>query len=122
MAKKRPLYDCSRCPAYCCSYDRIEVSKKDIKRLARHFGIEYEKAKKKFTKKWDDEERILRHRDDHIFDSVCRFLDQDSRRCTIYEARPDVCREYPDGLTCGYYSFLEWEREFQEDPEFIPFT
>lgn len=25
----------------------------------------------------------------------CRHFDQESRRCTNYEGRPDVCREYP---------------------------
>ena len=29
----KPTYDCSKCPAYCCSYPEIEVSKADIARL-----------------------------------------------------------------------------------------
>lgn len=113
------LYDCSKCPAYCCSYDRIEVTDKDLERLARHFGVTTEVAGKRYTKFWDDE-RVLRHRKDEIYGSVCRFLDNETRRCTIYEARPDVCREYPETARCGYYEFLKWEREFQDDPDFIP--
>jgi Fe-S-cluster containining protein len=113
------LYDCAQCPGYCCSYDRIEVTKKDIARLAKHFNLSFEEAKKQFTKfAWG--ERILRHRKDHIFKSMCRFFDQEERRCTIYLARPDVCREYPDGRRCAYFDFLKAERVRQQDPEFIP--
>lgn len=115
----RVLFNCLKCPAYCCSYDRIEVTKRDIKRLAKHFGLTYEQAKEKYTKMAYGE-RVLRHRKDHIFKSVCQFLDQEERRCTIYDARPGVCREYPDSLRCGYYDFLASERRRQHDEEFIP--
>lgn len=26
----------------------------------------------------------------------CFFLDSKTRRCTVYEKRPDVCRQFPD--------------------------
>lgn len=113
-------YDCARCPAYCCSYDRIEVTDDDLERIASHFKVSTEVAEKKYTKWWDEDERVLRHRKDDIYGTICRFLDDETRRCTIYEARPEVCREYPDAKRCGYYEFLRWERKFQEDPEFIP--
>lgn len=115
----RVLFNCAKCPAYCCSYDRIETTHKDIQRLAKHFHISYQQAKNRFTKiAWGD--RVLRHKKDHVFKSVCQFLDSETRRCTIYEARPDVCREYPDSLRCGYYDFLASERRRQGDPDFIP--
>ena len=38
----------------------------------------------------------------------------------IYEARPDVCREFPNGKKCGYYDFLKFERKHQDDEDFIP--
>jgi hypothetical protein len=50
------------------------------------------------------------------------FLDQDKRRCTIYEARPGVCRKYPDSTHCGYYDFLKFEREQQGDEEIVAMT
>ncbi len=116
----RGRYDCTRCPAYCCSYPLIEITRRDIARLARHFGIDYAKAEARFTK-YDAGEmaRVLRHRMDEVFNSVCLFVDQKERRCTIYEARPGVCREYPDSPRCGYYEFLKFEREQQDDPEYI---
>ena len=114
-------YDCLKCPAYCCSYERIDVGKRDLNRLARHFGIDVETARRRFTK-IKDGDVVLRHQKDAIFGSVCMFLDTKTRRCTIYEARPAVCHEYPDKPRCGYYEFLKWEREHQDDPEFIPLT
>jgi len=113
------LYDCSKCPAYCCSYDRIIVTKRDVNRLAKHFGVDDETALNRFTKLVDGEQ-VLRHQKDEIYGSVCMFLDVKTRRCTVYEARPGVCREYPEGPRCGYYDFLRWERSHQEDDEFVP--
>ena len=115
----KPSYDCLKCPAYCCSYDRIIVEKSDLKRLARHFGIDVETARQRFTK-IKEGEQVLRHQKDHIYGSICMFIDIKTRRCTIYDARPGVCHEYPDKPKCGYYDFLKWERKHQEDPEFIP--
>ena len=124
-AKKKPrlYYNCDKCPAYCCSYPRIQTTSKDIQRLAEHFGVTFETARSKYTKQGEDEgERVLRHHQDHIYDSVCKFLDRATRQCTIYEGRPDICREYPGASRCGYYDFLKFERNAQEDPEFIPLT
>ncbi|HET9395444.1 MAG TPA: YkgJ family cysteine cluster protein, partial [Nitrospiraceae bacterium] len=75
-----------------------------------------------FTYHWQTkevDEWILRHRKDSIFDSVCRFLDPKTRRCSVYEARPAVCREYPDAGRCGYFEFLQFEREQQGDPNLV---
>lgn len=113
-------YDCSQCPGYCCSYDRIVVTARDVARLARHFELELEVAEKRFTRLWEPGERILRHRKDEIYGSICRFFDTDERRCTIYKARPAVCRQYPNGSKCGYYDFLKFERGHQGDDTFIP--
>ncbi len=115
----KPLYDCLSCPAYCCSYDRISVNKRDLSRLAKHFELSPEVAEERFTKTVEGE-RVLRHQKDSVFGSVCMFLDTKTRRCTIYEARPGVCHEYPDRPRCGYYDFLRWERKFQDDKEFVP--
>ena len=115
----KPLYDCAKCPAYCCSYERISVSKRDINRLAAHFGIDADTASRRFTKTVEGE-RVLRHQQDKFFGSICMFLDTKTRRCTIYDARPGVCHEYPDQPRCGYYEFLKWERGHQEDDDFVP--
>lgn len=122
MAKGlKVLYDCDICPAYCCSYPRIVVSRRDLKRLGKHFGISEKAARKKFTKKGEEPgERVLRHQQDDIFGTACRFLDTDKRMCTVYKARPAICRDYPGTRKCGYYEFLKFERMLQEDDEFVP--
>ncbi|MBM3374599.1 MAG: YkgJ family cysteine cluster protein [Betaproteobacteria bacterium] len=125
--KNKNQYDCNKCPAYCCSYPRIVVTDSDLRRLAEHFGTTEKEAEKRHTRQYrfDDgkekiSERILRHEKDQIYKSVCGFLDQTTRRCTIYDARPSVCREFPNGTTCGYYQFLKFERKQQGDKTFIP--
>ena len=121
MAKK--LYDCIKCSAYCCSYTHIPTTKADIKRLAKFHDVSVEKAERKFTKKGDDENpRVLRHTDDEHFVTSCMFLDKETRNCTIYEGRPKICREFPTQKRCGYYEFLTWEREVQDDPEWVATT
>lgn len=116
-------FDCNKCPGYCCSHARIAVSDHDIHRLAQHFDLSDGAARKRFTYHYAAggvSERILRHHKDHIYRSICRFFDRDARRCTVYEARPNVCRRYPYGNTCGYYNFVKFERDFHDDPEFVP--
>ena len=116
----RVRYSCSKCPAYCCTYAEIEVTRRDIERLARHFRIDYVQAEARYTKfNAKKNVRMLRHREDVIFDSACMLLDPETRRCTVYASRPTVCRQYPDSSRCGYYDFLQFEREQQGDPEFI---
>lgn len=119
----KELYNCLKCPAYCCSYPRICVTGRDIKRLARHFGLSVETAAKKFTKQGHEPgEVVLRHSADRYFGTACRFLDQETRGCTIYEARPAACREFPGPKRCGYYDFLSFERDAQEDPDYVSVT
>jgi uncharacterized protein len=118
-APQKLQYDCAKCPAYCCSYDRITVNKRDLTRLAKHFDLDPETAARRFTKVVEGD-RVLRHQKDKIYGSICMFLDTKTRRCTIYDARPGVCHEYPDKPRCGYYEFLKWERKHQDNDEFIP--
>ena len=119
---KRVKYDCKKCPGYCCTYSDIEVTKRDIARLARHFGVDYARAQQRYTKP-KGKARLLRHREDAIYASACMFLDQEQRRCTIYESRPGVCRTYPpESLRCGYFDFLMFEREQQGDDEYVALT
>lgn len=121
--KKNASYDCSKCPGYCCSYPLIEVSRADVARLAKHHDLDYETAEERFTY-YDKSEKVrgLRKRKDEHFKSICRFFDAKERRCTVYEARPEACRDYPYSKTCGYYQFLKFERTLQDDKTFVATT
>ena len=116
-------YSCLKCPGYCCSYPEIEVTPRDIERLAKHFGVGYKEAEERYTK-YDPKEKVLllRHKKDKVFESTCMLFDQEKRRCTVYESRPAVCRGYPDSNRCGYYEFLKFERAHQDDKHFIALT
>jgi len=120
MPKKK--YDCLKCPGYCCSYPVIEVKDRDAKRIAKHFGISLKTAEKRFFKSSNGYKRVMRRKADKYFGRICRFFDTEARRCTIYEARPGLCREYPAEPHCGYYDFLHFERQHQDDPEYVALT
>jgi Fe-S-cluster containining protein len=116
----RTYFDCDKCPAFCCSiYERVQVTKRDITRLAKHFGVSFETARRRFTKQWESE-RVLKKVEDKLFPETCLFLDQDKRGCTIYHSRPNVCREYPDRSRCAYYDVLQFERRQQQDDTVLP--
>lgn len=118
--QKRIFFDCSKCPAYCCSvYERVTVTARDLKRLAKHFGVAEEVASRRYTKKQSGE-RVLRRTADVIFEKACMFLDRETRGCTIYHARPNVCREYPARSRCSYYDLLSFERKQQDDENVLP--
>jgi uncharacterized protein len=121
MAKKLK-YDCLKCPGYCCSYPVIEVKERDAKRIAVHFNMTLEKAEKKFFKAVEGYKRVMKRKKDTHFGKICQFFDTEKRRCTIYEARPSTCREFPGDDNCGYWDFLAFERETQKDKKFISST
>lgn len=94
------------------------MTKRDIARLAKHFAVTGDEARERFTKPgWTKRERIMQHQEDETFGSACRFLDLETRLCTVHESRPSVCRGHPHGPTCGYYVFLMSERRDQGDPD-----
>ena len=115
-------YDCSKCPGYCCTYPIIVVSKRDVERLAKHFALSFEDAEKRFTRTAYGYKRIMRRKKDEHFGRACRFLDPKARRCTIYKARPTICRQFPAERRCGYYDFLMFERKHQNDPDLVATT
>ena len=53
----RAQYSCLKCPGYCCSYPEIEVTPRDIERLAKHFGLGYAQAEERLTK-YEPKERV----------------------------------------------------------------
>lgn len=118
--KTKSYYNCSDCPAYCCSvYERVQVTPRDIRRLANHFNVTEDVAVARYTKFYE-KERVLRRKADPIFGQACQFLNPETRQCTIYHARPAVCRQFPTTTRCAYYDLLKFEREQQGDPDALP--
>ena len=59
---------------------------------------------------------------DEHYGTVCQFLDTETRNCTIYHARPRICRDFPGTRRCGYYDFMLFERRLLEDKDYISTT
>lgn len=115
-------YDCTKCPGYCCSYPQIGLVKADVTRLAKHFGLPFEEAERKFTRAAYGQKWVLRRKKDAHYGKICRFFDLKQRNCSIYAARPKICRGYPNEARCGYWDFLAWERRHQEDDAYVATT
>lgn len=118
--KLRSYYNCVECPAFCCSvYERVQVTPRDIRRLAKHFGVTEEVATARYTKMYSGE-RVLRRKRDHLFGQACQFINPETRGCGIYNARPAVCREFPNTTRCAYWDLFQFEKEQQDDPDTLP--
>jgi Fe-S-cluster containining protein len=82
--------DCLKCPSLCCRLaGYVEISDKDIGRLARHLGLSVRdfEAKHIVHKTRAGKKRIKQA------DRTCQFLDN-RRRCSVYAARPTDCQGY----------------------------
>mgnify|MGYP001605348030 CR=1 FL=1 len=80
-------FDCLACGACCLHAGGVLLLDQDVARLAAHLGLT---------------EAEVRIRTKGRDDPACVFLDWQSQlaggtRCTVYEARPQVCRDYPVG-------------------------
>jgi uncharacterized protein len=80
--------DCTAC-ANCCKTSTTAVTERDIDRLARHLRISRERFLADYT--MPDEDGVLSLR--FTPEAGCVFLD--GNLCSVYEARPDICRHYP---------------------------
>ena len=93
---------CDSCMANCCTMP-VEVKLADLVRLGLvdPFEAEHEEARLIARRliKLRQVERY--HHKDGIFtlarraDGDCQFLDARTRRCTVYEQRPNTCRKHP---------------------------
>lgn len=117
-----PAYNCKKCPGYCCSYPLIALDKRDVERLAKHHNLSFDEARTKFTKRAHGRRYAMRRKGDPHYGKICRFFDIDARKCTIYEARPAICRSFPGDGRCGYYDFLAFERRAQNDEGWVALT
>ena len=78
--------DCLTC-ANCCSTTSPLFKEKDIERLSKHLGMKAGDFVQEYLRIDED--------DDYVFKGApCPFLGADNY-CSVYEARPRACREYP---------------------------
>lgn len=79
-------FDCLACGACCLHAGGVLLLDQDVARLAAHLGLTEAEVRLRHTH--DGEHLRTKGRDD----PSCVFLD--GKRCTVYEARPQVCRDY----------------------------
>ncbi len=78
--------DCLAC-ANCCKTMTPTYNRKDIRRIADHFGMK----PKQFKEKWLYKDK---NGDWMNVSTPCQFLQED-HKCSIYEIRPDDCAGFP---------------------------
>jgi Fe-S-cluster containining protein len=77
--------DCTTC-GHCCRTLQIVVDDFDIGRIARRLGEKPEVVKRKYVRREKDGELVFNRQ-------PCPFLE--GNICTVYEDRPQACRDYP---------------------------
>src|SRR6185503_3872289 len=79
--------DCTVC-ANCCRVATVEVTERDVERLAAHLSVTRKEFMTQYTEE-KDSGRILKWTEG----AGCVFLEGND--CTVYEARPDNCVRFP---------------------------
>ena len=112
--RKYKKHLCESCKANCCKLP-VEVSASDLIRLGLTDEYEVEDGLKKLAKRLT-KEGIVQHfnlkEEKYIVTQMsnddCLFLDSKKRKCTVYDKRPETCRNHPDiGPRPGYCPYEE---------------
>jgi Fe-S-cluster containining protein len=96
--------DCRSC-ANCCRVAETDVTKRDVERLSRYLGLKPQEFVEQYTTSsaFEQKEPILRRRE-----NGCIFLEGND--CSIYEARPDTCRDFPHLIRgAGSFESRMWQ-------------
>lgn len=78
--------DCTKC-AHCCRTLQVVVDSKDVSRLATRLGLTPRQFARRYVAVAEDKTK-------YFASSPCVFLGDDNR-CTVYEDRPQACRDFP---------------------------
>lgn len=103
---------CSLCRASCCSMP-VEVQAEDLVRMQLVDEFELQENLKVVAKRLIKDKVVEHfHSKTETFTIVrmasgdCMFLDTRTRQCTMYDVRPDTCRNHPQiGPRSGYCAF-----------------
>lgn len=103
---------CSNCTGTCCSLE-VEARASDLVRMGVADEYELEENPKKVAKRLIKEGVVdhFSHKKglfslSRMASGDCMYLDQHARRCTIYDLRPDTCRNHPQiGPRPGFCAF-----------------
>lgn len=86
-------FECTRC-GMCCThrngYAHVYLNRDEVKALAEHLELSVRAFKRRYT--FVDEYGWTQLETEG---ERCVFLDPDTMRCNVYEARPTQCRTFP---------------------------
>lgn len=104
--------DCLSC-ANCCKTMTPTFNEKDLRRISAHFKITVEAFKKKWLKQERGGDRDWMNKS-----TPCQFLNLEDNKCSIYEIRPDDCRDFPH----LYKKFKDYGYIHKQNVEYCPAT
>jgi uncharacterized protein len=77
----RKIFDCRRCGACCTVFEGVKLKKEDLERLPVP-----QNERLDVFELYDGT---------YYMKEPCRFYDSKGRGCSIYNARPETCRNFP---------------------------
>ena len=104
--------DCTVCAA-CCKVPGVEITDRDVERLARHLHIPPERVRAEYVARDEDGDPDLRR----VEGGACVFLE--GTLCSVYEGRPDNCRRFPH-LVRGSGSIASRMWQFVDRARYCP--
>jgi hypothetical protein len=103
--------DCTTC-ANCCRVSEVEITDRDIDKLAKFLGMTREEFIRDSTQQAESGELILKRTE-----AGCVFLE--GNLCSVYEARPQNCANFPH-LVRGTGSIASRMWRLVERAEYCP--
>ena len=104
---------CRSCRATCCSLP-VEVQVEDLVRMGVVDAFDAQEQPKRLAKRLMKEGVVEHFNHKHarftltrMSNGDCHYLDPKSRLCTIYDRRPNTCRQHPQvGPKPGYCAYI----------------
>jgi Fe-S-cluster containining protein len=89
------LFRCENCGECCRGEGYALVDEADVQEIARTLGIRPNQARDRFTDPDPGKNRGCRILKSRGPERSCCLLDQQAKRCKIYNHRPRICRTFP---------------------------
>ena len=84
-------FECTGCGDCCTGAPGyVWVTRDEIVELAQHLGMEQSAFEQKFVRKVGVRKSLIEYAN-----GDCVFFDGRTRKCSVYEARPQQCRTWP---------------------------
>ncbi len=81
----RQISKCQRCAA-CCTEKTVALTEADVERISKRTSVNFYRVRMTGSK--------IMNWKEHQERQYCVFLNLNTKRCDIYEDRPQVCKEY----------------------------